>query len=1137
MKQGKEGQMSVRKKMILMALGLGALYWVVGSTLDAFIFQEGKVIEEIFTLEAHKVWMRSLVLCTLIMFSIYALSIISQRKKAEQALREREEKHRSLVEQSLQALVLIQDQRVVFANASTAEITGYTVEELFSLSPEQVKQVIHPDDREFAWKRLINRLDGKPVNPRHEFRTIRKDGSIRWIEVSSTCIQYQGKIALQVAFIDITERKKAEEQTLLANERLHFLLSSTSAVIYTASASGDYRTTFISDNVKQMVGYEPHEFIENSKFWEDHVHTEDRERVLTDLSLPSEGKRYSYEYRFRRKDGTYIWVRDDMRIVHDEKGQPREIIGFWVDITERKRAEQKLKSSEEKYRTLVKTSPDAVTVTDLEGYITYVSQRTLELHGYQRPEELLGTNCFELIAPEDRIKAGHNLEKTLKDEIIRDLEYVFLRKDGTRFFAELNAALIRDSDGKPSAFIATIKDITERKRDEEVLKKAKEQAEEANRLKSEFLANMSHEIRTPMNAIIGMTDITLNTDLSDEQRDYLTTVKLSARSLLELLNDILDLSKIEADKIALETIDFDLRVTVEGVADTLARKASEKKLELACMIHHLVPSLLRGDPGRLRQILMNLLGNAIKFTEQGEIVIAVELEEETEEKATLVISVTDTGMGIPLEKQNKIFDSFTQVDGSISRKYGGTGLGLSICNRLVGLMGGQIGVESEPGKGSRFWCKVTLEKQQETDDDLGMVPPDIRGMRMLVVDDNSTNRMILVKMLESFGCSPVTATTGTEAIQRLKREVHQEKLFDLVLLDMQMPKMDGVETLKAIKADPEIRDVIIIMLTSLGVRGDVSRLETLGCAGYLLKPVKQSQLFDSIITVLARRTKVASYNTARIVTRHTLAEQKRRRIRVLLAEDNPMNQKLAVTLLKKAGYSVEAVENGKLAVEALNRKPYDLILMDVQMPEMDGFETTQAIRERKDDRKSTPIVAMTAHAMKGDRERCLAAGMDDYVSKPIEPQELLEVVKKWVVSIDQEETTSERDQSKKEPRRDNPVVEIDKVLSDRFGGDTEFFAGILREFLGYAPRQLENLARAIEESDHKMVENEAHSLKGAVGNLGAKRLAELSYDLERTGRKGDLSNAAELLENLRIELKRMEEYVNNWQRTSISLQS
>jgi two-component system sensor histidine kinase/response regulator len=651
---------------------------------------------------------------------------------------------------------------------------------------------------------------------------------------------------------------------------------------------------------------------------------------------------------------------------------------------------QKTTVSRDYVDNVLRSMNDTLVVISPRGYIQSANSAACNLLGYDE-QELVGQ-------PIGRIFEGAQnpiVDDLIKESHVSHVEKTYLSKDGTRIPVYFSASVMRTDDNRIRGIVCAAQDITELKRAGRALVEAKEQAEEANRLKSEFLANMSHEIRTPMNAIIGMTGITLDTDLTDEQREYLSIVKESGYALLGLIDDILDLSKIEAGRIELDTIDFDLRATIEEVADTLAQRASAKELELACMIPHEVPALLRGDPRRLRQILMNLGGNAVKFTEKGEVVIRAELSEETEDQTRLVFSVTDTGIGIPEDKQNQVFESFTQADGSHTRKYGGTGLGLSISKRLVELMGGEIGVESQPDKGSRFWFALTFEKQRGFRASLPLLPPDIRGMHMLVVDDNQTNRTISVKMLESFGCFAEAVDSGSKVLQLLKGAAFKEEPFDLVLLDMNMPEMDGEETLHAIKADPKTKDVAVIMLTSVGMRGDAARLEAAGCAGFLLKPVKQSDLFDSIVAVMSRQKMKVKERPGTIVTRHTLTQEKRWKIRVLLAEDNPMNRKLAVTLLRKAGYSVDAVEDGRMATEALKRRDYDLMLMDVQMPEMDGFEATRAIRKWEGDTKHTPIIAMTAHAMKRDRERCLQAGMDGYISKPVEPQELFEIIEKW----------------------------------------------------------------------------------------------------------------------------------------------
>ncbi len=638
------------------------------------------------------------------------------------------------------------------------------------------------------------------------------------------------------------------------------------------------------------------------------------------------------------------------------------------------------------FETLVESSPIPIVVLDHDHCIQEVNPAFEKMFGFQE-EKIKNQPLDPLISnPENINEARNYTSQVAAGETISGTGQRITR-DGRVLDLKIYGVPIMIK-GEMIGVLGIYYDITE-------LLQAKKAAEKADLAKSEFLANMSHEIRTPMNGIMGMIELTLDSELTKEQRDFLSTARESAEALLFLINDILDYSKIEAGQLDMEIIDFDLISTVEGVAQSLAHKADEKSLEMTSLIEPELPSGLRGDPGRLRQALLNLVGNAIKFTESGEVSIRAEMLSESERDVFLKFSVTDTGIGIPEDRVQAIFERFQQADGSTTRKFGGSGLGLAITTQLVSMMGGEIGVESEVGKGSCFWFTVKFEKQPVSKTRPVTIPMPLRGVRILGVDDNPTNRLVLEKTLQKYLARIDMIAGGTQVLEKLEQAEKAGDQYRIILLDMQMPEMDGEETLELIKSSPFGGEVEVIILTSMGKRGDAARLQEMGCAGYLVKPIQQRQLVEIIGTVLGQSGEEPLDAERIFVTKELISEQKRNAARILLAEDNLVNQKLAVALLKRAHFPVDVVGTGREAVRAVQEKYYNLVLMDIQMPEMDGFEATRSIRESEKAGERIPIIAMTAHAMKGDRERCLEAGMDDYISKPLDHQELYELLGKW----------------------------------------------------------------------------------------------------------------------------------------------
>ncbi len=659
---------------------------------------------------------------------------------------------------------------------------------------------------------------------------------------------------------------------------------------------------------------------------------------------------------------------------------------------------EELRVSEEKYRDLFESVSDIIYVIDQNGNFIAVNKRMEEVVGYKK-EELIGRPAATIFEEEKDV----GFDELVKKGVVQNVEKTYVLKDGRKILVLLSSSVIRDSEGGIQGIVCCARDITDRKQAEEELRQMNEElerqtsiakemaarAETANTAKSVFMANMSHEIRTPMNGIIGMTGLLLDTDLTGEQRRYAETVRSSANSLLGLINDILDFSKIEAGQLEPEKIDFDLRHTLENAIDMMVVKANEAKLELACHIQPDVPTALIGDPVRVRQVIVNLIGNAIKFTEEGEVLARARVEKEEESAVILHFTVSDTGIGIAPDKLDTIFESFKQADGSMTRKYGGTGLGLAISKQLVELMKGDIWVESEYGKGStfHFTARFGLSQKEELDK-VAIKDLDLKGLPVLIVDDNETNRLVLREMIAAWGLEPFEASSGEEALFKIAAAHEAGNPFQAVFLNLEMKVMDGFEAATAIRERPFGRDLKIIMLTSFGERGDAARCKEIGISGYLMKPLKESDVMDALKIALGQ----PSDKEMPVITRHTVSEV-RSRLKILLVEDNIINRQLAIKLLEKRGHRVTVAADGQEAIDACEKDRFDIILMDLQMPRMDGLEATRRIRQKeKGSEDHVPIAAMTAHTMKGDKERFLKAGMDGYIAKPIDVEELFIVI-------------------------------------------------------------------------------------------------------------------------------------------------
>ncbi|MFZ2267552.1 MAG: response regulator [Azonexus sp.] len=821
----------------------------------------------------------------------------------------------------------------------------------------------------------------------------------------------------------------------------------------------------------------------------------------------TQGRVWHGEICNKSKSGKRYWVNATIVPFQGEDGLPEQYISIRTDITDRKNMETRLSEQLHLVEELIEAIPLPMYLKDAEGRYIRLN-RAFELFFSTRREDYIGRTLHDLLSPQDAVLHALKDEELMRSPGMQTYEAVVHGRDGIRHDAIYRKAALTQLDGTVYGLLGVIIDITDRKKAESEVLLAKEAAEAASRAKSEFLANMSHEIRTPMNGIIGMTDLALDTTLNDEQREYISIVKSSAEALLTIINDILDFSKIEAGKLLVEHISFGLPRLVSETLKTLALRAHEKGIELVCEVLPDVPAHVFGDPSRIRQVLINLVGNAIKFTEKGEISLRVSLSSQIDNLASVHFAVRDTGIGIAPDSQQLIFDAFSQEDSSTTRRYGGTGLGLSISRRLVGLMGGEMWLESQLGKGSTFHFSVQLQVDEFP---LEICPSNIRinGRRILVVDDNETNRRVLAGMLATWQITAILADSGPAAYELLR---HSAQAFDCVLLDAHMPDMDGYQLAALLRRDLSSVPPML-MLSSGAMRGDAQRCQEVGIAGFFAKPISSEELLAALYRVFDNTQKQMP-PASQLVTRHSLREQQPA-LAVLLVEDHPVNQKLAIGLLEKWGHQPVLANNGHEAFVLYAERTFDIILMDIQMPVMNGIEATTRIRhyEKQAGLPRTPIIAMTASAMQGDREDCLAAGMDDYIAKPIKARELLD--KLLALGTPKES---------RNPAAIAVAFDYARALQQADRQTVEMIGGI---FLDTWERNIERLRASTAKADASQIERTAHSLLGLLNGFNAEPAARHAGEIEQHARHRQFADIPPEIDALEKEIAVLAGHLNS----------
>ena len=1068
---------------------------------------------------------------------------VEEHQRVEEKLRTSEVFYQTLVE-TLPQNILRKDAegRFTFANQKFCQSINRRPEEVvgrtdFDLFPRDLAAKYHRDDlRVMATQQHLD-----TVEAHHTAK-----GEKMFVHVIKTPLyDLSGKvIGVQGIFWDVTARRRIEEELAYERDLLRALLDNIPDRIYFK----DVHSRFLrcSRSMAKRLGVAEAGAVIGKTDFDFHPREQAQEYFNDEQRILLTGEPLINKLeRQTATDGSEIWASVTKVPIISQSGAVAGVVGLSRDITQLKQTEKALRQAEEKYRTIYENSVEGIFQTTRDGHFITANPALARLYGYASQEELVqALTDIEHQLYVDPKRREEFAAQMREHGSVTGFESEILRKDKSRIWISESARTVTDADGSFRFYEGIVEDVTARKQAEQEREKAREAALESAKTKAQFLANMSHEIRTPMNAITGMTGLLTDTRLSQEQREYVETIRNSTESLLDIINDILDFSKIEAGKLALEAIDFNLRDTVEGAVDLLAERAHTKGIELACRIDPGIPPGLRGDSFRLRQVLVNLTANAVKFTERGEVLVRASKLGETAEQVTVLFEVKDTGIGIAPEALARIFHEFTQADGSTTRKYGGTGLGLTISKQLVELMNGRIGVQSRPGDGSIFSFTVPLEKQAQPAPAAQPAAAALDGLRVLLVDDSPSQREILHEQFRQWKMSDDFAITSGEAMEKLQQALAAGTPYPLVVIDMELEGTDGLTLAQNIKGDPGLASTRIVMLTNLLHRLNPSVMQATGISACLVQPVRQARLFDSLIEVMSAS---GAASAQRVVTSDEqpsaplIPAVSPQQVRILLAEDNPVNQRVVTKQLNKLGYSADCVANGLEVLSAMQRAPYDIIIMDCQMPEMDGYEVTRRIRRSGSDsyihlRSAPYIIALTANALPGDRERCTAAGMNDYLTKPLHLRDLEAALLRALFKIH----PAPREASVAPVAAPATPAEVALAILDhsiidglrelREPGQPDPLAELIELFFKDARPRLETMGQAVTAGDWAKLSAAAHTLKGSASNLGAHQLAAGCAALEKQAKAGQGDDATKTL----LEVKSAFETVEQVLKTELS---